>query len=833
MKKLFSLVLVLVLALSLTACKKETANTDYVYPQISESTSKAFEVTVDEKVYSLTKNELFSTIKTEGGLSLLLEELDSELLKDVEVDQDLFKARKNKMIYGVLTDAEVNSIAAEERTEALITFNKQMAYMGFTTEEQINAYVSLLAKRDEVTKKFLVREANDPKSDYYVANSTLETYYNDYVFTSDRKAIVIDFDNQNSLRNTLKNYDLVIYNSELRKYTGTTPLADVTQSQLSLENTAVLTADEILAKFVAIYNDVYSYKTQITVANAENQANFVRNYKELSENAAALAKYIFKMNKGDYTYTTYRSSTSLGTTYSLIYALDENPKAAFAAENRADVLAKYLNDRIYQSTYQNLALNELRTEEGLKFYDKFFAYDYASNVDSSLDYSKCTGDAEILVKTKNVTIKADDFYQYALETSQARFVTLALLFKAVEKTASYSIAYGTETDLNKNASLRKLYYFDKVQSDITSNYKEETYGSEAMYLYQKYGYTNISEIILENTVTDLTAWLVKDIIISADENGVYNFNADFTAKAQDVIDTYYNNYYNLKPYVLTVYTDYDQNYVADDINDVIANPAKYGVDDAKATLINTKLAKLYNDVTSKFTAETKEEDVETVISDFVKDYNAAGMNDATFGEYKQLGFKLSYKRLSTSSSSTAAVTYQNYGYGQTDAVNASLKDLFSNIVADSTKSYYFLNEMKNDSTGSHLYVATKGDSSRIPSYKYTISESDAAKVNPGAANTEDKPSLTQVASAFNLYVYSLLADKAETAKDSYNVDEYPLTFPGSIDVSNYRSVIVSYYINDNFIYGGIAQAVASALTDATLKAKFEAVAQYYSAQLNK
>ena len=99
--------------------------------------------------------------------------------------------------------------------------------MGFTTEEQINAYVSLLAKRDEVTKKFLVREANDPKSDYYVANSTLETYYNDYVFTSDRKAIVIDFDNQNSLRNTLKNYDLVIYNSELRKYTGTTPLADV------------------------------------------------------------------------------------------------------------------------------------------------------------------------------------------------------------------------------------------------------------------------------------------------------------------------------------------------------------------------------------------------------------------------------------------------------------------------------------------------------------------------------------------------------------------------------------------------------------------------------
>ena len=63
MKKLFSLVLVLVLALSLTACKKETKAAEYVYPQVSDSASKAFEVTINEKTLSLTKDELLKNTR--------------------------------------------------------------------------------------------------------------------------------------------------------------------------------------------------------------------------------------------------------------------------------------------------------------------------------------------------------------------------------------------------------------------------------------------------------------------------------------------------------------------------------------------------------------------------------------------------------------------------------------------------------------------------------------------------------------------------------------------------------------------------------------------------
>ena len=833
MKKLFSLVLVLVLALSLTACKKETKAAEYVYPQVSDSASKAFEVTINEKTLSLTKDELFNTVKAQAGLSLLLEELDSELLKDRAVDQALFTARKNRLIYGVQTQEEIDLISAEEKAECEEHFAQQMNYMGLTTQALQDAYITLLAKRDKVTKDYLISEANNSKSDLYISNSTLETYYNEYIFTADRKAIIIDFDNQGSLRNTLKAYNLVIFNSELRGYTGQTPIENITQSQLNFDNTAILTDAQILEKFVAIYNDVYNYKTQVTVDNVATQAEFTRNYKVLSENAAALAKYIFKMNKNDYTYTTYRSTTSLGTTYSLVYALDDNTKVDFTAEMRNAILEKYLNDRIYQSYYQNMALTELREASGLKFYDKFLAYDYYVNVNQSFDYTKAMGDSELLVACGDIKIKADDYLAYALNMSQARFVTLALLNKAVEKTPSFALAYGTETDLNKNASLRKLYYFDKVQSDLTTNYKEETYGSEEMYLYQKYGVITIADEVLSDTVSDLKSWLVSDLILQADENGIYSFVADFQAKVQEIIDEYYNNYYNLKPYVINVYTDYNQDYVADDLTKVIANPAEYGVDATKAAQIENKLAQLYTVITSKFTAETKEEDVETVLSDFVKEYNASSITDGTYSEYKKLGLKVEYKKISSTATSTGAVTYVNYGYNQTASVNQALRTLFTNIDADSTKAYYYLNEMVTDVNGSHFYVAIKGDTQRFPSYKYTLPESQVGKINAGAVNTEDKPSLTQVANALNVYLFSLIASKADLAKENFNVDEYPLEFPSSIDLSNYRTAVGNYFINDNWIYGVLAKAVSDAQTDAALKASFKSVSDYFFFELEE
>ena len=833
MKKLLSLVLVLVLGLSLTACKKETTKTDYVNPQVTEGDVKAFETTVNEKTLSLTKNEIYNTIRSNAGLSLLLEELDSELLTDVEATEELVKARRNRLIYGVQTDAEVAALSAEDKAECEEHFAQQMNYMGLITEAQQTAYINLLAKRDKVTKNYLVAEANNSKSDFYVSNSTLESYYNDYIFEADRRAIVIDFDNQSSLRNTLKAYNLVIFNSELRGYKGTEPIENVTQSQLNFDNTEILTDAQILAKFVEIYNNVYSYKTQVTVDSVATEQQFVRNYKTLSENASALAKYIFKMNKNDYTYTTYRSTTSLGTTYSLIFALDGNTKADFTAEQREAILEKYLNDRIYQSYYQNLALNELRTAKGLKFYDLYLAYDYYVNVDQSFDYSKAQGDSEVLVSAGNVTIKADDYYNYAMNMSQARFVTLALLQKAVEQTRSYSIAYGTERDLNKNGSLRKIYYFDKTKSDLTTNYKAETYGSEEMYLYQKYGVTSVEAETLKDTISDLKGWFVADAVLTADENGVYSFVSEFEAKAQEIIDEYYNNFYNLKPYRLTVYTDYNQDYVADDLANVKANPDQYGISNATAQSIDNKLAQLYTVITSKFTDETKEEDVETVLSDFVKEYNASSITDGVYSEYKKLGLRVAYKKISASSSSTADVTYQNYGYNQTAEVNQALKQLFANVVSDSTKAYYYLNEMVTDVNGAHLYVTTKGGVQRMPSYKYTISETDASKYNPGSANTEDKPSLTQVGSAINLYLYSLIASKADLAKTNFKVENYPLEFPGSVDVTIYRTAVGNYFINDNFIYGLIAQEVAKTLTDANQKEAFEKVSDYYFFELNE
>ena len=212
------------------------------------------------------------------------------------------------------------------------------------------------------------------------------------------------------------------------------------------------------------------------------------------------------------------------------------------------------------------------------------------------------------------------------------------------------------------------------------------------------------------------------------------------------------------------------------------------------------------------------------MSEFVTEYNKNENGDYT--QYKQLGFKVSYQKVTSNNS---AITYANYGSTATEQMNAAYKALYNDkMLLDTFNTFAVADSFVSDKNGAHFIAGTKGtDNLKKPSFKYTIAEGDQDKYNAQCANEEDTPTLSQFAAAFNVYYYSLLASDSTTAKDSYGIENYPLPFPSTISFSNYTSKLSSYFFSENYLYQ-LASDILGNTTDGTLKAKFNTIKTVYA-----
>lgn len=831
---ILSLVLLLLLTLVLVGCNaNEETETEYVTPSITSGDTVVLSGTHNSINYSVTKADVYSYVRQNGNLVLLLDALDEELLSDkisqITTDSVFYKNRYNLIVYGTYNEDEINALSDSEKSSSLTQYDYSMDIAGLSSDSDREAYLKLEAARDMVAFNYMKSEVTNSKSDYYYSVNDREDYYNSYYYQN-AKALIIDFDNLIDLRNTLKEKNIVNYNSELRTYTGTESIDDISQSDLSDENTQVLTSAEALSLFVELFNNSNSYKDDVTTTSVLTDTLFDYNFSLLSKNALALAQYVFGMDKDEYTYTTYTSTTSLGSTYSLIYRLDGGDRLSYSElsdDAKDDVLDHYVYSLIYGSTkYQIEALKELRSDENIVFYDRDLAYQYNLYVSSSDDLLKAEGDSSKLVATDNASITADELYDYAINRNEG-FYLLCGSLKAIEETLNtYNKFYGDEKDLVSNASLRKVYYYDLIKSDLTNNYDEESYGAESVYLFNKYQASSVEEALYNYYLEpDLRTIALTEALLTVDSDLNATVNSDYTQGFEDILDEYYNKHYNLYAYQVNITTDYDGNYEADDLADVFDNPTKYGLDSTKVETIKAKLASLYLVIDGLFDADTEDSEVATILSDFVSEYKNSSRTSGTYSEYKQLGFKLAYNK--PTASSTSAITYANYSAKATDKINEVYRDLYEDICASSTSEYYlysastsynFLNTV--DENGAHYIACTKGTESSQPSFKYTLSEDNASKYNANCANENNEPSLNQLTNAFLIYFYSLIAGSSDIAELNFNITEYPLPFPSSISFTNYTQALADYYYSPEFAYQyflGLLVSESNASTDLVSK----------------
>ena len=826
-KRILSLLLVFVFVFVLVGCGKNNTETTYTNPQITNGDSVVFTSTYNEKSFNVTKSEVYDQIRYFGGLSLLLEELDSQLLSttisEITETDAFYKSRYNRMVYETSSEAEINTLTEAEKAKALEEFEQTYKLMGLDATSVVN-YIKLLAARDKAAYNYLKDESTKVKSDYYLTNEALEKYYNDS-YNNTAKALVINFTNASDYKKALTSLNLVTYKSELRKYTGTTPLAEVAQSDLSDENTTKVEDSEVLGLFVQIYNQAFPYKTALTEQSVLTNTEFDFNYDTLSTKASSLASYIFSMEEGEYTYTTLKSTTSYSTVYSLIYKLDAGKKAfSSLTEDEMNALKDaYFMERCEDSTVAKTAMAELRSEAGLVFYDKYFAYAYANGYDSSMAWKGIAGSSNLLLKTNSLEISADQFYDYAMNQNNALYILYASILPMEECINNYEMVYGTERDIEKNGSLRKVYYYDTLKKTLETNYNQNTYETEEVYLASQYGYNDFNKALLNHFVaSDLkTIWVAETVLDNND--GVYSFSNNALTYATDVLNDLYTNYYNLYSYQINVTTDYNSDYTTDDLTDVYANTQNYNIN-LTQTQIEDGLASLHTAINQKISGADSATKVAELMSEFVTEYNKNENGDYT--QYKQLGFKVSYQKVTSNNS---AITYSNYGSTATEQMNAAYKALYNDkMLLDTFNTFAVADSFVSDKNGAHFIAGTKGtDNLKKPSFKYVIAEGDQDKYNAQCANEEDTPTLSQFAAAFNVYYYSLLASDSTTAKDSYGIENYPLPFPSTISFSNYTSKLSSYFFSENYLYQ-LASDILGNTTDETLKAKFNTIKTVYA-----
>ena len=826
--KIFSLLLAFAAVLVLVGCSNNNKENKVTYtdPSITNDTQVVYSGTYNNRTFDVTKGDVYDQIRYYGGLSLLLEQIDKELLSstisEITTTDKFYQSRYNRMVYETSSQATIDSYTQEEKAHMLDDYNQTMKLMGLD-EAGAEAYIKLLAARDKAAYNFIKAEYTNPKSDYYLSNSALETYYkNSYNNTA--KALVINYANASDFRNALKTVNLVVYNSELRKYTGTTPIADVTRTDLSDENTTAVSDNEVLGLFVELYNAQCPYKTAITTDSAINNAEFAFTYETLKNHASSLASFIFSMEKDEYTYTTYKSKTDFGTEYSLIYKLDDAKKefANLTEAELEEVKDAYLMEQAESSTVSKAALTQIRSDAHLTINDKYFAYTYASSYDSSMKWKGIKGDSSIIAKADGVEITADSYYDYAMGHNDALYILYASIMNIEECINNFEMVYGSERDLTKNTSLRKNYYTEQLNSALAS-YSEDTYESQNVYLYARYGYNTFDKVLLNHFVaSDLkTIWVSENVLVNTD--GVYSFSSDASTYATDVLNSQYTNYYNLYSYQINVTTDYNNDFVADDLLDVYQNTANYNITLTQAEIEN-KLADLYTIIAQKLDGK-HDHDVAETLTDFVKEYNKN--EDGTYTQFKAMGFKVSYEKVT---SSNTAITYYNYGDTATDEMNAQYKSIYTTKMLANTFSEFALSDtFVADKNGAHFICATEGtDTLKAPSFKYEFVEGDDEKYNAQAANDNDEPTLSQFAAAFNIYYYSLLAADKDEAKDKFGIENYPLPFPTKVSFTNYTKLLSNYFFSDNYLYMMASNVLKDATTDATLKTKFETISTVYS-----
>ena len=637
MKKLIALLLVLVVTLTLAACKdKETKyNTNTPYGTLSDT--KEY---VSVGSHKITEKQLYNQLRT-SGYTYLTQMFTDKLVPAQNVNitdnrEDLVKLI-NKACYGT---EELDDLNETTKKSAVEKFVDTMYLKGVTVEKD-NIYTDecLTYFLTELTQeKYALSVLKDSSSNYYYGkeeytNADGETVSNPYYIDEEliESRYVSDFEEDAT-------YTVVIIG-----------FPTLQQAQDALPNETI-TAENAGTVLKEVYKNVYHFK----------EATFELTSEDLSVYNSSLVSLISQMEAGD-----YLLSQEFDKTIYHIYLEKEKPEAKYediTTEEKAQVIEDILED--YASSFVTTAINELLLNAQVTIYDPVFDELFAQ------DNEKHT---RLLAADWK-----DEYNNYVAKVGET-YITVADFYAKLEKELGFSIAadYLTTKILLETYS-NKLT--DKDLETIEANYKSAMEGFENDQ-YASYGYpSTMSEdtfkfLYFGNTSDDeilngYKAQKLWEYKVAEKPESYYDSLVHFGQK-------YTEKYFDLSVKHVLLFVDYDSDGTPDD-PELFIN--KLSAEDAEK--FEAKIEELFN----LFVAEVNylvEKDWKNLVDGLTyvqKQFYSNGelhhLEGKTWADYKvdSFGIGVTVEDLGSVNVSTASNYVTEFGEG--------VQKLYNKLVAE-------------------------------------------------------------------------------------------------------------------------------------------------------
>ena len=527
MKKLIALLLVLVVSLTLTACKEKESiyNTNTPYGNLTE-----------EKVYAsvgthkISEKQLYDQLRT-SGYTYLTQMIVDELVKsytpsitDTKTQEEL-KELVNLACYGTDELDDLNKttkeLSVKKYIDTMFLKGVKITADNIYTEECLAYYLPQLAKEKyavsvlkDTTSKYYYGNENytnengeEVKNPYYISEEHIENkYINNFEEDATYKVVIIGFPT------------LAQAEAALNGYTSTK------------ENAGTVLKE--------VYENVYHFKTSTFELTSE----------DLSAYNTGLVSLISKMEAGD-----YKLSQEFDKTIYHIYLEQEKPEADYekiTTEEKQEVIDDILDG--FASAFSTTAINELLLNAEVTIYDPvydtLFAQDNKNH--KRLEANSSAWNNNLVAKVGNKEITVADFYaklesQLGYSTA-ADYLTTKILLADTKYTSKLT---------GKDLEAIEANYENAMNSFENNEY--ESYGypasmDENVFKFLYFGNTSKEEIINGFKAQKLWEYKIADKPESY-YDALEHFGKNYTEK-----------YFNLSVKHVLLFVDYDSDGTPDD-----------------------------------------------------------------------------------------------------------------------------------------------------------------------------------------------------------------------------------------------------------------------------
>jgi hypothetical protein len=808
--------------------------------------------------FAITYAQIYEQFKANDGINQLLFMVDTHLFATelAAVSQADIDAKIKFLQYGTSDDAIIAELSEDDKASLEENYAQNIFLLGYQNDAAV--YARMLVAKENIAVAAMLNPVNKDLT-WYVSDTVIK---NDYVnnYFEDIAAIKIRFFSETDAKTAMRSLNLVSYQGDLRLYTGTKPIEEVSSNGFNNTNTRVLTEAEVLLSYIRLYNYAYAgWKPLLpeTTTVAELLANdeFTFANKDIKAIQTGLETYMYtSLNSREsflansssnlyYSYQPMRYAGSADTSHYMILKLTGTPKvdlSTFTATqtNLNQLLGQDLYDELkekiidsYLETSGFVAerISEARSAAGLVVHDYYLGVDYQS-IATTFELDVEGSQTVVASLTDGFSVTADQLLAFALQKNAALYTVYAAQLPAVMAAHFENVYCRNETadcvfdlDDNKLESIAKhVTELDELKASYEESYYRIYYTFEE-YIYLAYGAKSDAEMIENYYIkSKLQPFIIYDQLKKDD----FALIGDYF---EDLVQDYYDNYFSLNAKTLLIFVDRDENGSPDNYVDFLADLTDRVAYDAKLAAFETAIK------------DYIEENDVVDFSVIVNAYNTARRSDAVWGEFKQFGFGLNAGNPSSGGSITYLTTIDSYEdeliAGFQAAYNAFL--LPENI----SKASYHHDEPIQTKAGLYLIYAEKGTNFTKPSAQFTMTYTNSVpNYSVGSDNASHVPSIAQLKLFSERRFYEIVYGTDSSVGTTYGVtipklpsslltamDVYYTKLHDSIYVVGFLNIIVA-----DLLAAGTFQSANpeySTQTDAAIKATLQAIKDLYFEQV--